>query len=92
MEPPIFTMEIQRMSHTLKMMLSEHTLKLDRDMKAAVDAYCEGGNIERLLNEQVPRILNEVIAEEVERYFKYEEGRYEIRKLVAEALDKKLAI
>jgi hypothetical protein len=83
---PIVRLEVERMKQTIVTALTHQALQLDRDIQTAVESYCTERNIAALIQGEVNRVLDSVIAEEVKRFFQYGEGR----KVVAEAVKKRL--
>lgn len=88
MNQPIISFEISQMRHSLKTMLSQHTMQLDSDLQAAVDAYCTDGNLRSIIDTQVRRCMNEVVTSEIKAFFGYSgKGRAVIREAVLEHLN-----
>lgn len=88
MNQPIISFEISQMRHTLKTMLSQHTMQMDSDLQAAVDAYCAEGNLKSIINKQVRQCMNEVVTSEIKAFFGYSgKGRAVIREAVLEHLN-----
>ena len=83
---PLIRFEIEGMRHSLRIALMEHQVKMDSDMRAAIDAYCTPENIARIIRESAWRILDVVIKEEVDRFFRYGDGRKAVAIAVREAI------
>lgn len=83
---PIVRLEVQGMKHAIQTALMDHQQQLNRDIAAAVDAYCEPENLAAVVQGEVHRVLESVIKEEVQKFFRYGEGR----KVVADAVKAKI--
>ena len=87
MEPPlIIRLELDHMKYSILTALSQHAAQLDRDLRAAVDAYCTPANLARVIREQAKRTLDAVIKEEVNRFFMYGDGRAAVKAAVEQRL------
>ena len=86
MNVPIIRLEIEGMKYTLQTALSEHSAQIDKDVQAAIERFCRPENIQEHINRAVKQSLGVVLAEEIERHFKYGEGREAIRQAVRTAL------
>lgn len=83
---PILKLELQRMSETLCIMLSEHTAMLDEQLQQAVKNFCTEGQLERVITDTANRVLHDAIAREVQNFYTYGPGR----EVVAEAVRQRL--
>jgi hypothetical protein len=83
---PIIKLEVQGMRHTMAFALSQYTAQIDETLQAALEAYCTPENLERVIQTETAKILDQVIKEEVKNWFTYGEGR----KAIKEAVEKKL--
>lgn len=72
---PIIRMEIQRMKHTMVTVLTEYQAKIDEDIRKAVEQYCTDDNIADLVNRYARDVIDSVVKEEVDKYFRYGTGR-----------------
>jgi hypothetical protein len=87
MQPvPVIRLEVERMRQTMVAHLSNAALQLDEDIQCAVEAYCQPDHLSKIIHDETERTLNAVIAEEVQKFFRYGEGR----KAVAESVKKRL--
>lgn len=85
---PIISLEVSAMKHTMKMMLGEHTARLDKSIQQAVEDFCTEDNIGRIVEEAARDALNAAVKEEVRRFFGYgENGRLAVREAVIAFLD-----
>lgn len=82
MNTPIIRLEIQGMRNTISAMLSEHTIKADIDIKAAVDAFCTPENITTIVQAQAKQVLDSAIRAEVDAYYRHGKGRTEVLEAV----------
>lgn len=87
MTMPIIRLEVDHMRHSMLVALSEYQVRLDSDLKAAVEAYCTPENLSRILDDAVKKTLDRVIKEQTEHYFLYGDGR----KAINEVVEKKLS-
>ena len=83
---PVIKLEVERMKHTLLMMINDETLRLDEQLKAAVEAYCSEGNLTRVINEYVNVQMKRAIEDAVQQFYQWGPGK----KLVAEVVYTKL--
>lgn len=89
MNIPIITLEVQAMRHTVKSALLLHAAQMDKDIQAAVDAYCTPENIGQVVRETARAEINEAVKEEVRNFFRYSpNGRKAIREAVHEHMER----
>lgn len=88
MNIPIIRLEIEHMRETLCVALAEHRFMMDNYIKEAVDAYCTPENISRVVKESALKQLDIAIREEVEKFFRYGNGRKAVSEAVEAALTK----
>lgn len=86
--PIIIKLEVENMKHTMCVALSQYTGQLDATLKQAVERFCTPENLERIIQTETDRILDEVLREEVKRWFVYGDGRAVIRLQVEQRLRK----
>lgn len=84
--PPIIRIEFEHMKHTLLKALTEYQAGIDTSIREAVKLFCTTENLRCIIHAHVSRVLEGAIREEVERFFRYGEGR----RAVAEAVRAKL--
>jgi len=82
MNIPIIRLEVEGMKMTISAAISEHAMQIEQDISRAVEDYCTPENISFVVRQAATNQLNHAIKEEVERFFKFGEGR----KAVAEAV------
>lgn len=83
---PIIKLEVEYMKHTMVQALSRYTSQIDEALRQAVENYCTPENLERVIQAETTRVLDQAIKEEVNHWFVYGEGR----KAIKEAVEKKL--
>jgi hypothetical protein len=84
---PVIRFEVQGMKHSIMVALTEANLKLDRDMRAAVEAACEPSRVAQVLREEAWRCTQEALKDAVRNWFLYtEDGQGVIRDEVAKRL------
>ena len=83
---PIIRLEVEAMKYQICMMLSEHAVQMDKDIKDAVDEYCTTANLKRVVQQNATRVLDEVIQAEVQNFFRYGEGRKAVAEAVRESI------
>lgn len=79
MNIPIIQLSVSGMKHSIIMALTEYEIGLSEEIKKAVEACCTPKNIQQVINQEVKRILDSIIREEVERFYRYGSGRRTIR-------------
>ena len=79
---PVIRLEVEGMRHTIKVALSEYAARMDADIQAAVDAYCDPKNIRAVVDDIASKEIKAAIQGEVERYFRSGFGRAAIREAV----------
>lgn len=82
-------LEVEGMKRSIVVALMEHQAKMDADVIAAVDAYCQPENITRIIQEASWKALDEAIKEEVKAFFWRGDGRVAVAEAVKEALLKR---
>jgi len=85
-EIPIIKMTLEGMRLSILQAFNEYAAKRDADVRQAVAAFCESGNVEKIITESVHTHLARAIDEEVRNYFNYGEGRKTIAALVAQRM------
>jgi hypothetical protein len=89
MNLPIIRIEVERMKNTILFALSEQTAKVDSDIKAAVESYCSSAALVRVLNEEVQRVLDEAVKQEIRSFFMGSAvGRQAVREAIIAYLDR----
>jgi hypothetical protein len=59
---------------------------MDADIQAAVEAYCTEDHLKRVVQQHANDVLNQVIKEEIDNFFRHGEGRKAIRAAVRESI------
>ena len=86
---PIIRLEVEHLRYQMCGALTEHAVQMDKDLKAAVDAYCTEENLAKVVKAAATRALDEVIRDEVEKFFRYGEGREAVATAVKESILKR---
>ena len=84
---PVVRLEVQYMKHAILHAFTEHTLKVDADVKRAVENFCRPENVSAIVKDAVDSSLKEAIYSEIENFYRYGAGRAH----VAEAVRKRLS-
>ena len=79
---PVISLELEGMRHSLKVALSEYAVQMDSQLQAAVDSYCEPTHLKAVISTIVANEIDRAVKEEVERFFRYGNGRYQVREAV----------
>lgn len=83
---PTIRLELASMKQTIIMAFNDLQLAQAADVRAAVEAYCTPENLQTVLNAAVRDTLNREIKEEVDRFYRYGDGRDIVKKAVQERL------
>jgi hypothetical protein len=86
---PIIRFELEGMKRTVVAALMEHQGQMNQDIQDAVNSYCTPENIRSVIHASAYRALDAVIKEEVDKFFRYGEGRKQIAEVIKEKLLKK---
>lgn len=84
---PTIQLTLQRMEVSILHALSQYEADISTDIEAAVKAYCEPANIQRVIDEQVGRAIDTAIRSEVNDYFSHGPGRGRVREAVRKSLE-----
>lgn len=90
LDMPIITLEVSRMKYGIQHALSQHHFQVSEEIKNAVDRFCEPENINRIIQTQASAILEKVIKEEIDNFFRTGDGRAVIAEAVQTSLSKNL--
>jgi hypothetical protein len=84
---PIIRLEVEGMKRAICTALTQHSAQMDADLKAAVDDYCTPENLAHVVKSTAAKILDSVIREEVEKFFRFSgEGRKAVAQAVKECI------
>ncbi|NIB43788.1 hypothetical protein HBA55_29570 [Pseudomaricurvus alkylphenolicus] len=86
---PIVRIELDGFKQSLLHAFSEHQLRIDEYVQAAVDEACKPERLEALINKEAQDSIDSAIKEELNRFYRYGEGREAIKKAVAETLEQR---
>ncbi len=88
MNIPIITLEVERMKHTICVALAEHTVAMDSNVQAAIEAYCTDENIAAIVRRAAMEAIDAAVKEEVRSFFQWNKpGRQAVREAVFQYLD-----
>lgn len=85
---PVVRLEVEYMKHAILHAFTEHTLKVDADVKAAVEHFCRPENVKAIVKSAVDSILKGAIEDEIRNFFMYGAGRSAIAEAVKRRLEK----
>ena len=83
---PIIRMEVEGMKAQICTALREYAVQMDKDIQTAVDAYCTPENITRVIHQAAFAALDYAIKEEVDKFFRYGDGRKAVAAAVKESI------
>lgn len=86
MTMPIIRIEVEGMKHAICTAMTQYQLQMDEYVKAAVDEYCTPENLLAIITRQAKATLDGVLQDEVERFFKYGDGRKAVAMAVIQSL------
>ena len=87
---PVLRIELESMKSQFCTMLSEQAIGIDEMVRGAIDAYCEDANLRKIITKHVKEALDQAIAESVNHWMKYGEGRKFIAKCVNDTLEEQI--
>ena len=80
-------LDLTMMAEKLHGHIAHRAEEIDGLVNKTIQTYCADGTIERVVDAEVRKILDEAIKESIDNYFKYSKGKDHIRKRVETALD-----
>lgn len=83
---PTIRLEVDRLKASIIAAFTEEAVRLDADIRAAVEAYCTPENISRVLDSAVRDTLDRAIKDEVESFYRYGAGKSIVRDAVVKRL------
>ncbi len=83
---PIITLSVDQIRHSMKIALSEYTAQLDSHLQEAIERFCTPENLRRIVETEAAQTLDQVLREEVKRWFITGDGRQVIRAAVEKKL------
>lgn len=89
MNLPIIRLEVEGMRRTMAAMLAKHAVQIDKDIQEAVEAYCTPENLAFVVKTAASKALDATIREEVDKFFRYGDGRTAVAAAVKESILKK---
>lgn len=89
---PILRFEVERMKHIVTVALTQYATKMNSDIQRCVEEALDPAEIEKIISAEANRQIKLVIAEEIQRFFYYDEvGSKFIRDAVTERMREKIA-
>lgn len=85
---PVVRLEVEYMKHAILHAFTEHTLKVDQDVKAAVEHFCRPENVRAIVAQAVDSVLKDAIEGEIRDFFMYGAGREALAQAVKDRLNK----
>lgn len=82
MNYPILTLEIENMRQSVKTAFGGYLDEFRLAIEKELERICTDSYINAFLHEEVEKLLNQTMNEEIRSYFEYGEGRRKIRKVV----------
>ena len=87
---PIIRLEVGHLRHTMVRMMTDHTAKMDFQIKQAIEQACSPDNVQRILDEAARRYLAQAIDDEVKSFLLCGKGRALLRKQIEKRLKQEL--
>lgn len=88
---PLIRMDVEGLRYSVATMLTEHSARMDEDIKNALDKYCTPENLKRVIEEATFSNINHAIQEEIKQFFQYGVGRDAIKKAVSQSIQQVLS-
>lgn len=85
---PVIRLEVEYMKHAILHAFTAHQLKIDTDLKEALERFCQPANIKAIVGKAVDQTLKNAIESEIENFFLYGAGRATIAEAVKKRLEK----
>jgi len=83
---PMIRLEVEGMKYAIQMAMSEHLIKMDKDIQAAVDAVCTPERITAIVFDTATREIKAAIESEVRSFYAFGAGR----RAIADSVRKQL--
>lgn len=83
---PMIRLEVEGMKYAIQMAMSEHLIKMDKDIQAAVDAFCTPEKITAIVFDTAAREIKSAIESEVRHFYAFGAGR----RAIADSVRKQL--
>ena len=85
---PVVRLEVEYMKHAILHAFTEHTMKVDEDVKRAVEYFCRPENIQAIVGKAVNDVLKSAIEDEIRNFFMYGAGKAALADAVKRRLEK----
>jgi len=86
---PVVRLEVDYMKHAILHAFTEYSLKVDADVKAAVERFCTPENVMRIVDEAVRTELRAAIEKEIHDFYAYGSGHQYIAGAVKKMLEER---
>jgi hypothetical protein len=86
-QQPIIRFEVEHLKHCIVHAFSEYALQFDKDVKGAIERFCQPQNIQRIMDAAVEKTMRDVINAEIETFFKYGNGREVVKRIINRKLE-----
>jgi hypothetical protein len=86
MNIPVIRLEVQGMKYSIQTALMQHAAQMDADIQAAVEAYCTPENLSEVIRKAARDALATAIKDEVDKFFRYGNGRKAVAEAVKESI------
>lgn len=83
---PVVSLELAGMRASVKTALNEYLTGLKDQVAEAVDRVCTPEHVKALVDREVASVLNSVVRDEVERFYRQGNGRETVRQVIEERL------
>ncbi|NII54364.1 hypothetical protein [Luteibacter sp. SG786] len=83
---PIIRLEVEGMKHAICAAMTQYQAQMDEYVKTAVEEYCTPENLLAVISKNAKSVLDSVLRDEVERFFKYGDGRKAVAMAVIQSL------
>lgn len=85
---PIIRLEVEGVRHAIIHAFAESQFELTDFVAAAVTEFCTPERVTKIVQAKTKEVVDAVIREEIDRFFRYGKGREVIREAVNRMLDK----
>lgn len=83
---PVVRLEIEYMKHAILHAFTEHSARIDEDVRKAVEHFCRPENVKAIIEKAVNDTLKHAIEAEIDNFYRYGAGQ----RFLAEAVAKHL--
>ncbi len=87
MEFPIIRIQVEGMKHTIMLAMEQHLMKMDEDVKRAVEEACTPERVTAVIRNAAETEVKKAIESEVQNFYRSGAGRQAVRDAVAASLE-----